>query len=434
MSEVTDIFFEAEQSEEELEFLAKKAEAEFHMGLPHDGKGEETEEQAELQAKTKVSRAVGYSNSPLVSYVQYSPNRNSPRVYPISRITIHCVVGQCSVEALGAVFAPASRQASSNYGVGFDGRIGMYCPESDRSWCSSNWDNDQRAITIEVASDTYHPYKVKDVAYNSLINLVVDIMKRNGKTKLIWFNDKNLSLTYQPKSNELVMTAHRWFASTICPGDYLYSHFLDICNRVNAHFNGLHGSGSEWYYYKDGVVDKSKTGLVQNDYGWWYVKNGKVDFKKYGIVQNQYGWWRVENGKVNFNCNTIEQNENGWFKCKNGKVDFSFTGLAENRNGWWYCKDGKVDFNYYGIVQNEYGWWRVEKGKVNFDCNTVEQNENGWWKCKDGKVDFSFNGIGENKNGWWVCKNGKVDFSYNGDYRDPKTGVVYAVKDGKVIG
>ena len=94
------------------------------------------------------------SNSPLVSYTKISPNKSSPRNHKIDTVTIHCVVGQCSVETLGNVFAPTSRQASSNYGIGYDGRIGMYVEEKDRSWCSSNAANDNRAITIEVASDT----------------------------------------------------------------------------------------------------------------------------------------------------------------------------------------------------------------------------------------------------------------------------------------
>ena len=94
------------------------------------------------------------SNSPLVDYTKISPNRTSPRKQAIDTITIHCVVGQCSVETLGNVFAPATRQASSNYGIGYDGRIGMYCEEKDRSWCTSSSANDNRAITIEVASES----------------------------------------------------------------------------------------------------------------------------------------------------------------------------------------------------------------------------------------------------------------------------------------
>lgn len=126
------------------------------------------------------------SNSPLVNYTKISPNKTSPRNHAIDTITIHCVVGQCSVETLGEVFAPTSRQASSNYGIGYDGKVGMYVEGKDRSWCSSSASNDNRAITIEVASDTTHPYAVTAKAYAALLDLVTDICKRNGIKKLLW--------------------------------------------------------------------------------------------------------------------------------------------------------------------------------------------------------------------------------------------------------
>lgn len=169
------------------------------------------------------------SNSSLVSYTKISPNKTSPRNHAIDTITIHCVVGQCTVESLGNVFAPTSRQASSNYGIGYDGKIGMYVEEKDRSWCSSNSANDNRAITIEVASDTTHPYKVTDKAYAALIDLCTDICRRNGIKELKWKADKSL-IGQVDKQN---MTVHRWFANKSCPGDYLYNLHDDIAEAVN---------------------------------------------------------------------------------------------------------------------------------------------------------------------------------------------------------
>lgn len=182
--------------------------------------------------------SVVMSNSSLVSYTKISPNKSSPRNHSIDRISIHCVVGQCSVETLGNIFAPTSRQASSNYGIGLDGKIGMYVEEKDRSWCTSSSSNDNRAVTIEVASDTYDPYKVTDAAYASLLDLVTDICKRNGKTKIIWFGDKEKTLSYTPKPNEMVMTVHRWFANKSCPGDYLYNKHPEIAAEVNRRLSG----------------------------------------------------------------------------------------------------------------------------------------------------------------------------------------------------
>lgn len=174
------------------------------------------------------------SNSPLVSYKKISPNRTSPRNHKIDTITIHCVVGQCSVETLGDVFAPPSRKASSNYGIGVDGRIGMYCEEKDRSWCSSSGINDNRAITIECASDTTHPYAINDKVYKALIELLVDICKRNNIKELKWKDDK--SLIGQPDKQN--MTVHRWFANKSCPGDYIYSRLGQIASEVNTKLNG----------------------------------------------------------------------------------------------------------------------------------------------------------------------------------------------------
>ena len=106
-----------------------------------------------------------FTNSPLVTYTQLSPNHSGPRTHAIDRITPHCVVGQCSVEVLGDIFAPESRQASSNYGIGTDGRIAMYVEEKNRSWCSSSNANDQRAVTIECASDTTEPYAMNEKVF-----------------------------------------------------------------------------------------------------------------------------------------------------------------------------------------------------------------------------------------------------------------------------
>lgn len=172
---------------------------------------------------------MGYSNSKLVSYTKLSPNNYGLRNHAIDTITIHCVVGQCSVETLGDVFAPTSRQASCNYGIGSDGRIGLYCEEKNRSWCTSSSSNDNRAITIEVASDTSEPYAVRDVVYKSLINLLVDICQRNGIKQLLWKADKSL-IGQVDKQN---MTVHRWFATKSCPGEWLYSRHGEIAKLVN---------------------------------------------------------------------------------------------------------------------------------------------------------------------------------------------------------
>lgn len=163
------------------------------------------------------------SNSSLVNYTKISPNSNNPRNHVIDKITIHHMAGNLSVETCGNVFASPSRQASSNYGVGTDGRIGLYVEEKNRSWCSSNAANDHRAVTIEVANDGGAPdWHVSDKALAATIDLCTDICQRNGIDRLNYTGDKNGNLT-----------EHNYFASTACPGPYLKSKLPYIAQEVN---------------------------------------------------------------------------------------------------------------------------------------------------------------------------------------------------------
>lgn len=174
------------------------------------------------------------SNSSLVNVVRLSPNNSGTRTHKIDRITPHCVVGQLDAETIGNCFASRGIEASCNYGIGKDGRVVLVVDENKRSWCSSSSANDQRAVTIECASDMTAPYAFNSTVYNKLIVLCADICNRNGKNKLIWLADKNKALNYTPKSNEMLLTVHRWFANKSCPGDWLYSRLSDLATKVNA--------------------------------------------------------------------------------------------------------------------------------------------------------------------------------------------------------
>lgn len=181
---------------------------------------------------------MAFTNSSMVAYTKLSPNHSGQRTHGIDRITPHCVVGQCTAEGLGDWFAKSSTQASSNYGIDKDGCVGMYVEEKNRSWCSSSNANDQRAITIECASDTTEPYAFRDVVYKKLIELCIDICKRNGKNKLIWFGDKDKTLNYSPKSGEMILTVHRWFANKSCPGNWMYARMGDLAEKVTKVLGG----------------------------------------------------------------------------------------------------------------------------------------------------------------------------------------------------
>ena len=175
---------------------------------------------------------MAYTNSKMVVYTKLSPNHSGQRTHSIDRISPHCVVGQVTAESLGNIFAKSSYKASSNYGIDKDGRVGLYVEEKNRSWCTSSNANDQRAVTIECASDTASPYRMNDAVYKTLIKLCIDICRRNGKKKLLWFGDKNKTLNYTPRPDEMVITVHRWFANKSCPGDWLYSRLGDLAKRV----------------------------------------------------------------------------------------------------------------------------------------------------------------------------------------------------------
>ena len=174
------------------------------------------------------------------------------------------------------------------------------------------------------------------------------------------------------------------------------------------------GDGSN----NNGVTDKRLNGVIKaSDGNWYYYVNGVIDYSHTGIEKNANGWWRIENGKVNFNYEGVAKNQNGWWYLKGGKVDFSYNGFASNSNGWWYIESGKVTFQktdvIKGTVNGIYGWWHVVGSKVTFDT-TVEKNSNGWWYISNGMVDFSHNGVEKNSNGWWRIEEGKVNFNFTG--------------------
>ena len=197
------------------------------------------------------------SNSSLVSYTRISPNSNNPRNHKIDRITIHHMAGNLTIEACGAGFADPNRQASSNYGVGTDGRIGLYVDEANRSWCSSSRENDHRAITIEVANDSREPdWHVSDKALESTIALCVDICQRNGIPKLNFTGDVSGNLTM-----------HKWFASTQCPGPYLESKFPYIAAEVNKRLAVNEQPPASDDLYRVQVGAYSKKGNAENQLG-----------------------------------------------------------------------------------------------------------------------------------------------------------------------
>lgn len=236
------------------------------------------------------------SNSSLVTYTKISPNRNSPRKHKIDTISIHCAVGQFTAKGLlnlsHFVNHNPNKGASCNYAIGYDGSIGMGVEEKDRSWCTSSWSNDNRAITIEVASEPHHPYEITDKAYDALIKLLVDICKRNSIKELKWKADKSL-IGQVDKQN---MTVHRWFANKSCPGDYLYSRHGQIAKEVNSR---LAGKTTNTYKVRVDIPDLN----IRKGPGTNYAKTGKFTGKgAFTIVAESKGqgstkgWGKLKSG------------------------------------------------------------------------------------------------------------------------------------------
>ena len=241
------------------------------------------------------------SNSSLISYTKISPNKNSPRNHVIDTITIHCYVGQVSVENAGAWFAKSSAQCSCNYVIGTDGRIALIVDESDRSWCSSSSSNDNRAITIECASDTTSPYAINSKVYKSLISLCVDICKRNNIKQLLWKADKSL-IGQVSKQN---MTVHRWFANKACPGDYIYNRLGQIASEVNAKLGSSTTSTST----------TTQTSVNTSFPATPFAVQVLVSDLNYRSIGSMSGKVLGQTGKGTF---TITEIKDGWGKLKSG--------------------------------------------------------------------------------------------------------------------
>ena len=292
---------------------------------------------------------MGYTNSKLVVYTKLSPNHSGKRTHKIDRISPHCVVGQCTAEGLGSWFARTSTQASSNYGIDKDGRVGMYVEEKNRSWCTSSNANDQRAVTIECASDTKDPYRMNDAVYKKLVKLCVDICKRNGKKKLLWFGDKTKTLNYTPKSDEMVITVHRWFANKSCPGNWLYSRLGKLAKEVTKQLGGTGLNATALKELSDAEVIKKVGSLFTED----QKKSGilaSVSLAQF-ILESGYG--KSELAQKANNCFGMKKSLSGntWSgSVWDGKSVYTKKTKEQNADGTY--KTITADFRKYPSVED----------------------------------------------------------------------------------
>lgn len=292
-------------------------------------------------------------NSKLISCTVHSPNNSGTRCYKLTRITPHCMVGQMTARACGDLFAKSSREASSNYGIGKDGEIGLYVDESKRSWCTSSADNDNRAITIECASDLKSPYAMNSKVWQSLINLCVDICQRYGKDTLLWLGDKTTTLKYQPKDNELVLTAHRWFAAKSCPGDWLYKRLGKLADAVT---DKLQESEKPVQKAEEENPNTEAASLINNEEDtreaqiWKFLANkGLNHYAIAGLMGNLYAESALRPNNL--------QNS---FERKLGMSDKGYTTAVNNGSYKNFAHDGAG----YGLAQ--WTWYTRKQNLLNY--------------------------------------------------------------------
>lgn len=220
---------------------------------------------------------MAYSNSSLTSVKILTSHHSGQRTHAIDTITIHCMAEYWTAEQCGNWFK--EKNCSSNYGIGYDGKIGLYVEEKNVSWCSSNSANDNRAITIEVASTTKSPYSVTSAAYTATIKLVADICIRNGIKKLVWSTNKEDRMKHRNGCN---MTVHRDYApKKSCPGEYLYQRMGDIALKANV-------------MIASGKVSGTTTASTNNKIAWDYLV-GQKGWSKTAAAAC-IGCWLAENG------------------------------------------------------------------------------------------------------------------------------------------
>lgn len=327
------------------------------------------------------------SNSGLVDVTVKSPNHSGKRTHSIDRITPHCVVGQLTAEGIGGCFTSRSRQASCNYGIGKDGRVVLVVDEANRSWCSSSNANDQRAVTIECASDRTSPYAFNDAVYSKLIDLCTDICKRNGKKALIWFGDKAKTLAYSPKSDEMILTVHRWFANKSCPGDWMYARMGDLADKVTARLGGSSASTGNSTRQSAGRSAGNSTADIGSTVNYqWQVTVPDLNIrKKPGTQYESVGY----TGKGTF---TIVKESNGWGKLKSGAGWISLDSRYGKKVGGNTASNSAAgkDFRWTVTVSDlcirswagrNTAWTGKYTGKGTF---TITERKNGFGKLKSG--------------------------------------------------
>ena len=202
----------------------------------------------------------------------------------------------------------------------------------------------------------------------------------------------------------------------------------------NAPMTGLfQDENGVWYYYKNGVVDKSYTGLVAYSGSWYYVKNGKLDWGYCGFTQYYGTWYYVKNGKLDWSYTGIAQHtDKNWYYAQKGVINWKYTGFTQYYGTWYYVKNGKLDWSYTGIAQHtDKNWYYVQKGVINWKYNGFSKYYGSWYYIKNGKLDWSYTGVAQHTDkNWYYAQKGVINWNYTG--LCAYAGSLYYVQGGKI--
>ena len=270
--------------------------------------------------------------SSLASGAIYTPNHYNGRAYPVTRVTIHEMAAVWTAQRCGEFFRDSTRNASSNYGIGNDGTIMCYVDEDNAAWTSADWDNDNRAITIEVSnSQMGGDWPISDAAYDSLIKLCADICNRYGIIPV--YNGQKWAS----------FTEHKMFANTACPGPYIHNLLanqkiiMDVRNAMAGQW--IKDDKGWWYKRTDGSWPKSQWELIKSK--WYYF--GDDGYMKTGWVFHKGYWFYLDEADGFMHT--------GWVKWKNKK----------DQENWYYLDDnGAMYADTFLKISGK--WYAFDKG------------------------------------------------------------------------
>ena len=303
------------------------------------------------------------SNSSLVDLVGLSNYHGGLKKYRISRITPHCIVGQLTCKSIIGYFGNPATKASCNYAIGSDTLVGLIVDEANYSYCSSSESNDQRAVTIECASEKNHPYSFRPEVYNKLVELCVDICKRNGATKLLWLGSREATLSYSPANNEIVLTAHRWFKNKACPGEWLYSRYGELAKEVTARLSGGSDPVSEYQVVVNASDLKIRKGPGTNCDAVGYTGKGTFTIVEEADGPGASKWGKLKSGAGWISLDYATKAADGSYSVKVSIPDLKI----RKGPGTNYPSNGFTGIGSFTIVEEAPGvganrWGRLKSG------------------------------------------------------------------------